>query len=200
MATIGFGEIVRLILVNWVDVTGGTSGIRDIPGLSLAGVTLQGNVPYFYLLLALVALATLVASRIERSGFGRAMIATRDSEIAAQMLGINTVRTKLLAFALSAFYAAIGGSLYACYVGYISPDQFNNQASLLYFTMLVVGGSGRIAGAILGTALLSVLPEALRFLGDWYLVVYGIGVIAFIIVMPQGLVALPQALSRLRSA
>jgi branched-chain amino acid transport system permease protein len=198
MATIGFGEIVRLVLVNWVSVTGGTSGLRNVPPLAIGGAALRGNLPWFYLLLAVVSVAMLVARRIERSGFGRAMVATRDSEIAAQMLGIDTVRTKLLAFALSAGYAAVGGSLYASYVGYISPDQFNNQASVLYFTMLVVGGSGRIAGAVLGTLLLSALPEALRFLGDWYLVVYGCGVIGFIIVMPSGLVGLADLVWRAR--
>jgi branched-chain amino acid transport system permease protein len=190
MATIGFGEIVRLVLVNWSDVTGGTSGIRNVPPISFGGVALQGNVQHFYLFLAIVTVAIIVASRIGRSSFGRAMVATRDSEIAAQILGINTVRVKLLAFFLSAVFAAIGGGLYASYVGYISPDQFNNQASLLYFTMLVVGGSGSIAGVVLGTVLLSFLPETLRFLGQWYLIFYGCAVIIFIIVMPTGLIGL----------
>lgn len=196
MATIGFGEIVRLVLVNWTEVTGGTSGIRNVPPVSFAGYALQGNVPYFYFFLALATVAIVVTARLSRSCFGRAMVATRDSEIAAQILGINTVRVKLLAFFLSAFFAAIGGGLYASYVGYISPDQFNNQASVLYFTMLVVGGSGTIAGVVLGTVLLSFLPEALRFLGEWYLIVYGCAVIIFIIVVPTGLVGLFQMLKQ----
>jgi branched-chain amino acid transport system permease protein len=190
MATIGFGEIVRLVMINWNDVTGGTSGIRNVPPISFGGVALQGNVQHFYFFLAVITVAIVVASRIGKSGFGRAMVATRDSEIAAQILGINTVRTKLLAFFLSAVYAAIGGGLYASYVGYISPEQYSNQASLLYFTMLVVGGSGSIAGVVLGTMLLSFLPETLRFLGQWYLIVYGVAVIIFIIVMPAGLIGL----------
>jgi branched-chain amino acid transport system permease protein len=190
MATIGFGEIVRLVLVNWSDVTGGTSGIRNVPPISFGGFALQGNIQHYYFFLAVIAVAVVVASRIGRSGFGRAMVATRDSEIAAQILGINTVRVKLLAFFLSAVFAAVGGCLYASYVGYISPDQYNNQSSLLYFTMLVVGGSGSIAGAALGTVLLSFLPEALRFLGQWYLIVYGCAVIIFIIAMPTGLIGL----------
>lgn len=194
MATIGFGEIVRLVLVNWADVTGGTSGIRNVPPISFGSFALQGNVQYFYFLLVVVTIAIIVAARIGRSAFGRAMVATRDSEIAAQILGINTVRVKLLAFFLSAIFAAVGGGLYASYAGYISPDQFTNQASLLYFTMLVVGGSGTIAGVVLGTVLLSFLPETLRFLGQWYLIFYGCAVIIFIILVPTGLIGLFQML------
>lgn len=190
MATIGFGEIVRLIFVNWASVTGGSSGLRNVPPIAIGHYAVEGNLAHFYLFLVVAAIAIGVAARIGRSGFGRAMIATRDSEIAARMLGIDTVRVKLLALFLSAVFAGIGGALYASYVGYISPDDFAFNSAILYFTMLVVGGSGRIAGAVLGTALLSILPETLRFLGDWYLVLYGCAVIAFIITIPQGLVGL----------
>jgi branched-chain amino acid transport system permease protein len=192
MATIGFGEIVRLIFVNWTDVTGGTSGLRNIPPIAVGSIVVEGNLAHYYLFVGLVAVAMLAASRIERSAFGRAMIATRDSEAAAQLLGVNTVRVKLLAFFLSAFYAGVAGALYGCYVTYISPDQFSGTQAVLLFTMLVVGGSGSIAGAALGTLVLSALPEALRVTGEWYLVIYGCLVIAFIILVPTGLVGLMQ--------
>jgi branched-chain amino acid transport system permease protein len=192
MATIGFGEIVRLIFVNWTDVTGGTSGLRNIPPIAVGSIVVEGNLAHYYLFVGLVAVAMLAASRIERSAFGRAMIATRDSEAAAQLLGVNTVRVKLLAFFLSAFYAGVAGALYCCYVTYISPDQFSGTQAVLLFTMLVVGGSGSIAGAALGTLVLSALPEALRVTGEWYLVIYGCLVIAFIILVPAGLVGLMQ--------
>jgi branched-chain amino acid transport system permease protein len=192
MATIGFGEIVRLIFVNWTDVTGGTSGLRNIPPIAVGSIVVEGNLAHYYLFVGLVAVAMLAASRIERSAFGRAMIATRDSEAAAQLLGVNTVRVKLLAFFLSAFYAGVAGALYGCYVTYISPDQFSGTQAVLLFTMLVVGGSGSIAGAALGTLVLSALPEALRVTGEWYLVIYGCLVIGFIILVPTGLVGLMQ--------
>ena len=99
---------------------------------------------------------------------------------------------KLLAFFLSAFYAGIAGALYGCYVTYISPDQFSGTQAVLLFTMLVVGGSGSIAGAAFGTLVLSALPEALRVTGEWYLVIYGCLVIGFIILVPTGLVGLMQ--------
>jgi branched-chain amino acid transport system permease protein len=190
MATIGFGEIVRLIFVNWTEVTGGTSGLRNIPPIALGSFALDGNRQHYYFFVGLAAAAMLAAARIERSAFGRAMIATRDSEAAAQLLGINTVRVKLLAFFLSAFYAGVAGALYGSYVTYISPDQFSGTQAVLLFTMLVVGGSGNIAGAALGTLALSALPEWLRFTGEFYLVIYGCLVIAFIILVPTGLVGL----------
>jgi branched-chain amino acid transport system permease protein len=192
MATIGFGEIVRLVFVNWTEVTGGTSGMRNIPPIAFGPVAVEGNLAHYYLFVGLVAVAMLLAARIERSAFGRAMIATRDSETAAQLLGIDTVRVKLLAFFLSAFYAGVAGALYGSYIAYISPDQFSGAQAVLLFTMLVVGGSGRIAGAALGTLALSALPEALRVTGEWYLVIYGCLVIAFIVLVPSGLVGLMQ--------
>ena len=190
MATIGFGEIVRLVFVNWTDVTGGTSGLRNIPPIALGSFAVHGNLAHYYVFVGLVAVAMLAAARIERSAFGRAMIATRDSETAAQLLGINTVRVKLLAFFLSALYAGVAGAHYGSYIAYISPDQFSGAQAVLLFTMLVVGGSGRIAGAALGTLVLSALPEALRVTGEWYLVIYGCVVIAFIILVPSGLFGL----------
>ena len=192
MATIGFGEIVRLIFVNWTEVTGGTSGLRNIPPIAVGPIVAEGNLAHYYVFLGLVAVAMLAASRIEHSAFGRAMIATRDSEAAAQLLGVDTVRVKLLAFFLSAFYAGVAGALYGSYIAYISPDQFSGAQAVLLFTMLVVGGSGRIAGAALGTLMLSALPEALRVTGEWYLVIYGCLVIAFIVLVPSGLVGLLQ--------
>jgi branched-chain amino acid transport system permease protein len=87
--------------------------------------------------------------------------------------------------------------LYASYSGYISPDQFSSQSSLLYFTMLIVGGSGSIAGTVLGTILLSILPEALRFLGEWYLIIYGCAVIIFIVAVPEGLIGLFRMVKQL---
>jgi len=197
MATLGFGEIVRLVLTNWVEVTGGSSGIRNVPPISFAGFSVQGNVQHFYFFIVVITVAIIVAARIGRSSFGRAMVATRDSEIAAQTLGINTVRVKLFAFFLSAVFASVGGGLYASYSGYISPDQFSNQSSLLYFTMLIVGGSGSIAGTVLGTILLSILPEALRFLGEWYLIIYGCAVIIFIVAVPEGLIGLCRMVKQL---
>jgi branched-chain amino acid transport system permease protein len=190
MTTIGFGEIIRLIIVHWEPVTGGTSGLRAIPGVSLFGLGPQGQVQHYYLLIAALALAVLIASRIRHSALGRAMIATRDSEIAAEQSGVDTTRTKLTAFMIGAVYAGLAGCLYASSIRFISPDSFSGTQAILLMTMLIVGGMGSIVGCVIGAVALTILPEALRFLGQWYLVLYGLGVIAVIVLAPGGLASL----------
>jgi branched-chain amino acid transport system permease protein len=193
MTTIGFGEIVRLIIVHWEPVTGGTSGLRAIPGISVFGVGPQGQIQHYYLLVVMLALATLVAARIRRSALGRAMIATKDSEIAAEQSGVDTTRTKLLAFMIGAVYAGLAGCLYASSIRFVSPDSFSGVQAVLLMTMLIVGGMGSIAGSIVGALTLTILPEVLRFLGQWYLVLYGLGVIVVIVLLPGGLASMIAA-------
>jgi branched-chain amino acid transport system permease protein len=190
MTTIGFGEIVRLIIVYWEPVTGGTSGLRAIPPISVFGISPHGLIQHYYLLLAMLALAILVAVRIRHSALGRAMIATKDSEIAAEQSGVDTTRTKLLAFMIGAVYAGLAGCLYASSIRFVSPDSFSGVQAVLLMTMLIVGGMGSIAGAIAGALALTFLPEMLRFLGQWYLVLYGLGVIAVIVLTPGGLASI----------
>lgn len=199
MTTIGFGEIVRLVIVHWEPVTGGTSGLRAIPGISAFGFTLEGLSQHYYFLLAALALGVFVAYRIHHSSLGRAMIATRDSEIAAELSGIDTVRTKIFAFMIGAVYAGIAGCLYASSIRFISPDSFTGTQAVLLMTMLIIGGMGSIPGAIVGAVSLTILPELLRFMGQWYLVLYGLGVIAVIVLAPGGLASAYSSL-RLRVA
>ena len=190
MATIAFGEIIQLVLIHWEPVTGGTSGLRNVPGVSIAGFKLNGHVQHYYFLLAWCVLALGLALRVRASKLGRAMIALRDSEIAAEVAGVDTVRVKMLAFALSSIYAGVAGGLYVTYVNYVSPDLFSNTQAVLFFTMLVVGGTGSAVGAVIGTVVLTALPEALRFLKEWYMVLYGVGVILMIVFLPEGIVSL----------
>jgi branched-chain amino acid transport system permease protein len=194
MATIAFGEIVQLVLVHWEPVTGGTSGLRDIPGVTLAGITLAGHAQHYYFLLGWCALALWLSLRVRSSKLGRAMIALRDSEIAAEVMGVDTVRVKMLAFALSSIYAGIAGGLYVSTMHYVSPDLFSNTQAVLFFVMLVIGGVGSAVGAVIGTVALTVLPEALRFLKEWYMVLYGVGVILMITFLPDGLVSITRRL------
>ena len=197
MTTIGFGEIVRLMIVHWEPVTGGTSGLRAIPGVSVFGFGPQGQMQHYYLLIATLGLAILIAARIRHSALGRAMIATRDSEIAAEQSGVDTTRTKLLAFMIGAVYAGLAGCLYASSIRFISPDSFSGTQAILLMTMLIVGGMGSIAGCVVGAVALTILPEELRFLGQRYLVLYGLGVIAVIVLAPGGLASIGSVL-RLR--
>ena len=200
MTTIGFGEIVRLIIVHWEPVTGGTSGLRAIPGISIFGFGPQGQVQHYYLLIAILALAILIATRIRHSVLGRAMIATKDSEIAAEQSGVDTVRTKLLAFMIGAVYAGLAGCFYASSIRFISPDSFSSIQAVLLMTMLIVGGMGSIFGCVIGAVALTILPEALRFLGQWYLVLYGLGVIGVIVLAPGGLASLASLLPLRRAS
>lgn len=198
MTTIGFGEIVRLIIVHWEPVTGGTSGLRAIPGISILGFGPEGQVQHFYVLLAALAIAVIVAIRIRNSTLGRAMIATKDSEIAAEQSGVDAVRVKLMAFMIGAVYAGLAGCLYASSIRFVSPDSFSGTQAVLLMTMLIIGGMGSIPGCIIGALVLTILPEALRFLGQWYLVLYGLGVICVIVLAPGGLASLSSL--RLRRA
>jgi branched-chain amino acid transport system permease protein len=190
MTTIGFGEIIRLIIVHWEPITGGTSGLRAIPGISIFGIGPQGQAQHYYLLIATLVLVVAIAARIRHSVLGRAMIATRDSEIAAEQSGVDTARTKLLAFMIGAVYAGFAGCLYASSIRFVSPDSFSGTQAILLMTMLIVGGMGSIGGCVVGAMALTILPEALRFLGQWYLVLYGLGVIAVIVLAPGGLASL----------
>lgn len=201
MATIGFGEIVRLVLLHWEPVTGGSSGLRAIPGISLGPFAPVGHVQHYYLLIALLGIAMIVAWCVRDLRLGRDMIATRDSEIAAELGGVDTVRTKIIAFVLAAVFAGIAGCFYASYIHYVSPDLFTNQQAILFFTMLIIGGSGSVGGAVVGALLLTFLPEFFRSVGQYYLVAYGVGVIAVIILAPGGIVgSLTALVARVRHA
>ena len=147
MATIAFGEIVQLVLVHWEPVTGGTSGLRNVPGITIGTHLLNGNRDNYYFLLAWCALALWLSLRVRASKLGRAMIALRDSEIAAEVMGIDTTSVKLLALVLSSTYAGIAGGLYVGTVNYVSPDLFSNAQAVLFFVMLVIGGVGSAVGA-----------------------------------------------------
>ena len=199
MATIGFGEILHQVFLHWEPVTGGSSGLRDLPPIGIAGFVADGAVAQFYVILTALIAGIVLAIAVRRSHFGRAIVATRDSEIAAELAGVDTVRVKIASFVLAAVYAAVAGSLYAGAFRYISPDSFTNRQAVLFMTMLIVGGAGSIGGAVSGAIALSILPEFLRFMGDWYLVVTGIGVICLIILLPGGLAsALRLVAMRLR--
>ena len=185
LVTIGFSWIVRLVLVNWVPVTRGPSGITGIPAPTIAGFPLQGT-SYYYLILTFVLLAVFIANRIVNSRFGRALIAIRENSLAAEAMGINVNKYKLLAFAISAAYAGVAGVLYAHMVGYISPDTFTFDQSVSFITMIMIGGLGSISGSIIGALMLGILPEYMRAFGDYQMAVYGLMIIVVLIFMPQG--------------
>lgn len=194
ITTIGFGEIIRLILLNWQPVTGGVFGIAGLPRPTIGPLGFQQNLPFYYLSLGILALLTLAARMVEDSKFGRAFRAIHDDELAAEAVGLNSTGLKILAFVLCGLYAGIGGGLYASLMQYISPEVYALERSQMLIMMLVIGGMGSLPGSLMGTVLLTFLPEVLRFLKLWYLAVYGAVVILIIVYRPTGLFGLWELL------
>ena len=187
MVTISFQQILTLVLANWIGLTHGPDGVKDIPRPVLAGFSFERGDRYLALCMAVLAGVIWYAWRLRGSRLGRAMQAVRDNEIAASTCGINTYATKVKAFALSALLGGLGGGLFSGAFAYISPDQFTFGESIVLLTMALLGGVQSPFGALLGTSLLVILPEWLRFLQRVYLAVYGAAVILIMVFLPEGL-------------
>jgi branched-chain amino acid transport system permease protein len=178
VVTLGFGEIVRILLVNLnhpVNITEGAKGLGLIDPLRVGGIDLAQPLMlgsfalapvtlHYYLFLGLTLLTVVVCGRLQRSRIGRAWMAMRDDEVAAQAMGIDVRGLKLLAFAVGASFGGVAGALFASFQGFISPEAFSLQESVLILAMVVFGGMGHIPGVVLGAVLLTALPEALRYL------------------------------------
>lgn len=186
MVTISFQQIVTLVLINWIPVTNGPDGVRAIPR---PGFLSDGSI---YLAFCIAALGTLgfLVWHLRDTRLGRAMRAVRDNELAAGVAGIDVYRTKVTAFALSAILGGIGGGLFAGGFSYVSPDQFSFAESVVFLTMVLLGGVASPIGAVIGTGLLILIPEWLRFLKSipgLYLAIYGAAVILIVVFMPDGI-------------
>jgi branched-chain amino acid transport system permease protein len=176
IVTLGFGEIIRIFLNNLdhpVNITNGPVGINRIDPISVGGLELtrthqflglefSGTHLYYYVLLGLVMLAIFICVRLEDSRIGRAWIAIREDEVAAQSMGINTRNVKLLAFAMGATFGGVAGGLFASFQGFVSPESFVLLESIMVLCMVVLGGMGHVSGVVAGALLLAVLPEVLR--------------------------------------
>ncbi len=188
MATIGFGEILYLTLLNWTTLTNGPDGLR-IARPFLAGAGSPAYDRAFFIVVATVVAACAMATVIlGRSAFGRELRAVRDNELAAATCGIAVPRVKTAAFAAAAFFAGLAGALYGLLETYVSPDTFTFDFSIVLLTMLLVGGRYSVAGAVIGAVLLGFLPEWLRFLKDYYMLLFGALVVVSVTWMPAGIV------------
>jgi branched-chain amino acid transport system permease protein len=186
MVTISFQQILTLVLTNWIPVTHGPDGVPNIrrPALFADGQS------YLALCVLVLAIVGWLVWHMPRTRLGRAMRAVRDNELAAGVSGIDIYRTKVAAFALGALLAGLGGGLFAGSFTYISPDQFSFAESIVFLTMALLGGVGSPVGAVIGTALLILIPEWLRFLKEipgLYLAIYGLAVILIVVFMPDGI-------------
>ena len=194
LATFGFGVIVYAIAKNWVSVTRGPMGLPGIPQFSIFGFQISDIWSYLILVAAFVALTIFVLRRVTNSPFGRVLKSIREDEIASEALGKDTTKHKLLVFIIGAFFAGVGGSLYAHYITFIDPSSFTVMESITILLMVIFGGMGSILGSVVGATVLVVFPELLRFLGmpsaieaQMRQMIYGLLLVILMIKRPQGL-------------
>jgi branched-chain amino acid transport system permease protein len=228
IVTLGFGEIIRIFLNNLnapINITNGPQGINLIDPiqvgsislnqpLTLLGITFPNLYLYYYLFLLATLVVIFISLRLQDSRIGRAWVAIREDEVAAEAMGINTRNVKLLAFAMGASFGGVSGGLFAGFQGFVSPESFNLFESIIVLCMVVLGGMGNIPGVILGAILLTTLPEALRYLSDLQratlgyqlvdpqalrLLVFGLALVLVMIFRPAGLLPSVQRRRELTS-
>jgi ABC-type branched-subunit amino acid transport system permease subunit len=215
IVTLGFGEIVPQIFQNLTQYTGGPNGIGALDFPSLFGRSFgQNTIPYYYVVLGLIALALFFANNLRDSRLGRAWMAIREDELAARHMGINTTKVKLAAFALGASFSGLAGVVFAAKLSLVSPDLFQFQVSVLIVSMLVLGGMGNIPGVVVGALVLVlvnnvVLPQANIIaasaglhvdFGNYHFFIYGAILVAIMLFRPEGLLPSRQRKEELHAA
>jgi branched-chain amino acid transport system permease protein len=194
--TLGFNQLVFLVLRNEDWLTGGALGIRDIARPSIFGFSLFEPVRFYYFCLVMLALVTVVVWFILRSPWGRAFKALRDNPIRAESLGISTTTYTLMAFAIGSGMAGIAGAMIAPLVEFIDPGSFALHKSLLFLLMVMVGGRGTLAGPFIGAFFVTLLPEWLRAAEEYYLMVFAVFVMVLIIFFPRGVAGIGPYLQK----
>lgn len=188
IVTIAFGEIVRMLLVNNIGgITGGANGLFGIDQPSIFGFRFHTILSHYYLVLFFVVITIIAMRRLENSRLGRAWMYVREDEVAAEAMGVNTVRTKAIAFLLGSAWAGLAGALYATRITVISPDLGRFLESVIIFCIVVLGGTGSIPGVFVGTAGMVILPEMFRFVKDWRDGFVGLAMVLMMIFRPMGL-------------
>jgi len=188
IVTIAFGEIFRIAMKNNIfGLTGGPNGLSGISRPELFGFVFARPIHYYYLVLVFVVITVLAAQRLEQSRLGRAWMYVREDELAAEAMGVNTTRVKLIAFVLGSAWAGLAGVIYASRYRVIAPENFSFVESVVMFCIVVLGGIGSVPGMLLGTAGMVVLPELVRTAKNWRDAWLGVAMILMMIVRPAGL-------------
>jgi branched-chain amino acid transport system permease protein len=194
LATFGLGVIVYSVAKNWVSLTRGPMGLPGIPGFSIFGYDLSEIWQYLILVGFFVLITIFVINRIVKSPFGRVLRSIREDEVASEALGKDVNKHKLIVFVVGAFFAGVGGSLYAHYITFIDPSSFTVTESITILLMVIFGGMGSIQGSVVGAVILVVIPELLRFLGvpssiaaPLRQMIYGLLLVVLMIRRPQGI-------------
>ena len=187
IATLGVGEIVGLVILNWESVTRGPIGVSGIPPLEFMGIPLDDVRPTYWVTFALMVVLALLQVRLLGSHLGRTFRAVREDDVAARASGIGLGRTKALAFVFGGFLAGISGGVTAHLYSYINFETFTSQISVLALTMVILGGMGNVLGAIVGAVVLVGLPELFRATAEYRVLIYGVVLLLLIRFRPQGL-------------
>jgi branched-chain amino acid transport system permease protein len=192
IVTLGFGEIIRLVLENWNKFSKGPSGISGIPRPGVFGLDMSLNassVFLYFLMIGLALFTILVVTRLRNSRIGRAWIALREDEIACQAMGVDKTKTKLTAFALGATWAGMGGVIFAAKTTFINPASFTFLESAIILSIVVLGGMGSIIGVICSAFILILLPEYLRAFSEYRMLIFGAVLVIMMVFRPQGLIS-----------
>lgn len=188
ITTMGFAEVVRMIALNWVSVTNGPLGIKNIPKPVFFGITLTNtNNGFYWMTLLLVILSVLFCQALTNSRHGRSMVAVKEDELAAKLMGINTNRIKVETIAIASAVAGFAGAYYAHMTQYIDPSVFVSDVSITIMSIVIFGGMGSIPGMVLGSTILIAFPEVLRFLAAYRFIIYGLILVVMMRFRPQGL-------------
>ncbi|MCZ4291684.1 branched-chain amino acid ABC transporter permease [Hoeflea alexandrii] len=193
IVTLALNMVIFIVLVNWIPVTGGEGGIAGIPApesIRIADIEISflSRVNYYYLVLAALGLVMLIIAALLRSRVGLVLQAIRQNETMAEAAGVACWRYKLFSFVFSASLAGFAGSLYAHYMSFLSPAPFSVDHSLNAILAVILGGSGTLAGPLVGAGLTVALPEILRIADSYRLIIYGVGLVIVVIFLPRGLV------------
>ena len=188
IVTLGAAEIIRIIAQTWTPVTGGALGIKQIPYPSIMGFEIFRPKYYYYIFLIIGILFLFITHRVLKSRVGRSWMAIREDQTAARSLGVETSKSKCMNFMYGAFWAGIIGAAYAPFVNYIESTQFSTDTGFNVLAMVVIGGQGTLLGPILGSTIVTILTEGLRFLENWRYVIYAALIILMMWVRPQGLI------------
>ncbi len=186
MATLAFGVVVSEIILQWSSLTNGDDGLQ-VPVATIAGFAFDSDYKLYYLIICVTLLLTILAKNFVNGYIGRAFIALRESEIAAQTIGIDLAKYKVIAFAVSAFYTGVAGGLFAYLITFLSPDAFTLELSVDFIAMIVIGGMGSILGSIIGAIILTGMQQVLAGLLDLQILIFGLSLIVFMIFMPRGI-------------
>jgi branched-chain amino acid transport system permease protein len=186
IVTLGFGEIVRILVTNLKGLTNGSQGVVGIDKPMLFDLQLKTGIHYYYLILIFLVALVILVNRLNNSRIGRALTAMRDDEDAAQAAGVNTTYFKLLSFGLGAMIAGLAGAIFAAWQGSIFPDNFNLMVSINVLCLVIIGGLGSVPGVILGAVALITLPDILREFADYRMLLFGLLLIIMMIARPYG--------------